>query len=222
MSKITNETNSQRTPDHFYILNSIDQAKYRDLQQEMETIFNRRSRRNSKTADMEEGLRLIKEFCIRNDYVEDRKRSFVCGFMELNVDFLVNIENLKCLIPKCKSSINTTLRDMNINQIYVRCDACDYIKRFLPLYPTLTKRELRYWTIRKNPEYSDEDEHAKAIRSTYTVSSKKTKSNTVSVQNNESIHPFLGENVFLRPENLDFELPSEKFSSLLDYSYFDF
>jgi hypothetical protein len=92
-------------------------------------------------------LDLIKAYAIRGD-ADDLPRSLVCGVVWLANGIAVNIQQLKLLSSKCKSSINGSFSQLGYRPIPSGADtAGELIQKFPFMKDQFT--ELRQWTIRQ-------------------------------------------------------------------------
>ena len=94
-------------PIHFSTLTIDDQKSYCNYQ----SIFNSsdyRYSRNHRKEKFKEIIEIIKNFCIRND-PNDQYRCLVCGIFWVQKYLYINVNQLSCLIGKCKSAINQSL-----------------------------------------------------------------------------------------------------------------
>jgi len=136
------------TPMYISFLNEADCLSYRKLQRSLST-FSYRSPRNQKESDFDSGFLEIKRFALRGDS-NDWKRCLVCGVCWLESGIAINIKQLQCLIRKCKSSINTTMRKLGYSLSASRGDVNDELVAYLPSIQGNTA-ELRKWSVRKPP-----------------------------------------------------------------------
>jgi len=91
-------------------------------------------------------LELIKGFVLRGD-ADDVNRSLVCGIAWLLSGIAVNIQQLKLISSKCKSSINGTLGKLG----YVTMPAgAESAGELLEMFPFMKDQhnELKQWTVR--------------------------------------------------------------------------
>ena len=148
-------------PEHFEILSSDDQERYLRLQKD--TLNDgKRSPKYAKTKLLEDNLEKIRKFCIRKDE-DDIKRCLVCGILWVDEGLCVNIIQLQKLFGKCKSSINTSFRNLGYELTQSRCDSSDPLKKVFAPIQDLT--QLRQWTIRTNPKDFDVDEARRKLHS---------------------------------------------------------
>jgi hypothetical protein len=107
-----------------------------------------RFNRNRKLATFGEQLRVVWQFCIRNDQ-DDSKRCLACGICWLDTDTLaMNAARFRWLIGKSKSSINNNLAMMEFLPVPA---TPENTARLIAAIPSLGANagELRRWTIRK-------------------------------------------------------------------------
>lgn len=136
-------------PEYFGMLDLLDKIKYIDLQN---LIVNEKPSviRNMKCNIMQRQFDLIKKFCIRGDG-KDNVRCLVCGMCWLKSGIATNLKQLMCLIPKCKSSFNTTFRYMGISVSCQRGDANAELAEYLPMIgKNITA--MRKWSVRNYPD----------------------------------------------------------------------
>jgi hypothetical protein len=92
-------------------------------------------------------LDLIKAYAVRGD-ADDLSRSLVCGLVWLSDGIAVNIQQLKLLSSKCKSSINGSFGQLGYLPIPSGADAAgELIQKFPFMKDQFT--ELSQWTIRQ-------------------------------------------------------------------------
>lgn len=130
-------------PRFFYLLNDDDKLQYQSIrksqkegQKKTEIVFSN---------DIEN----LKKFIIRGDE-DDWKRGIVCGMYWLpeNKGIAVNIQQLKIILNKSKSSLNASLSKIGLDVVLTRGKAINLV---LNTFPVLNNHsnEVRQWTIRK-------------------------------------------------------------------------
>ena len=136
-------------PDFFMELDISDRLGYINLQNKLEG-FGKRSGRNMKTKELQEAFEKIQKYVERGDS-KDSTRAVVCGLVWLPTGLGINLKQLQCLVKKCKSSFNTTMRKMGYVLSQPRGDASDDLIEALPLISKNTA-ELRKWSVRALPD----------------------------------------------------------------------
>jgi hypothetical protein len=92
-------------------------------------------------------LDLIKAYAVRSDS-DDLSRSLVCGIVWLSSGIAVNIQQLKLLSSKCKSSINGSFVQLGYLPIPSGADTAGELIQKFPFMKDQFS-ELRQWTIRQ-------------------------------------------------------------------------
>ena len=141
---------ADREPLYFDLLSAQDKEGYKALRDSLQDT-KMRSMRNHKICDLRNAFIEIKKFCIqKND--DDWKRCVVAGICWLDDDSVgevaVNLSQLVCLVKKCKSTINTTLRNSGFELTYSRGDRYEKLLSILKYFKGNTE-ELRKWSVRK-------------------------------------------------------------------------
>jgi hypothetical protein len=132
-------------PHNWELLSASDQVIYKQLHQALSAQSNR-DRRNRRVDDFKEILEAIELF--ENIDEEDRwKRCLVCGIFTFPGGVAVNIQQLKALIVRCKSSINGSLKGLGYARVASKLDGCDPLFETIPFLRTHGS-ELRKWTLR--------------------------------------------------------------------------
>jgi hypothetical protein len=94
-----------------------------------------------------EALDAIKSFVVRNDQ-DDVLRGMVCGIHWVTDGLAMNIRQLRVLIPKCKSSINGSLKKLGFTANMRLADANSTLSVLFPMLRD-NAAERRKWTIRQ-------------------------------------------------------------------------
>ena len=95
---------------------------------------------------------------------DDWKRCSVCGVCWFENEMAVNLTQLLFLLKKCKSSVNTTMRNLGYTLKTPRADNNTHLRSFLSSLNIKTD-EIRKWSIRNIPKLtqnSDENIEVKA------------------------------------------------------------
>ena len=140
---------SSAVPEYFDMLDLQDKIKYIGLQNKFNNL-KPKALRNMKCEIMKNQFDAIKEFCLRGDD-KDNVRCLVCGVCWLKSGLATSIKQLMCLIPKCKSSFNTTFRYMGISVAYQRGDANPELAEYLPMISN-NSTAMRKWSVRNYPD----------------------------------------------------------------------
>jgi hypothetical protein len=136
----------QAIPRFWDCLCSDDQVQYRALQHDFgaPNFSNRRGRSKEQFEVM---LGRVKEFVVRGD-ADDLNRGLVCGVVWMAKGLAVNVQQMKLLTSKCKSSINGSFGMLGYGTIPAGADsAVELIAKF----PFMKSNfgELRQWTMRQ-------------------------------------------------------------------------
>jgi hypothetical protein len=135
-----------RLPRFWNGLSASDQTGYLSLRAELGTpkFSNQRGRSKAQFRLM---LDLIKAYAVRGDS-DDLWRSLVCGIIWLSNGIAVNIQQLKLLSSKCKSSINGSFGQLGYLPMPSGADTAEELIQKFPFMKDQFS-ELRQWTIRR-------------------------------------------------------------------------
>jgi hypothetical protein len=123
-----------------------DQTKYLRLQSDFaEPEYS--NRRGRSKAQFDFMLQRVKSFVVRGD-ANDINRGLVCGTIWLTRGMAVNIQQMKFLTSKCKSSINGSFGMLGYGTIAAGADSAGELLAKLPFLKS-NFSELRQWTIRQ-------------------------------------------------------------------------
>lgn len=131
-------------PKFYYLLDDMDKMRYdsiRDSQKEgHKPIY------SNFTAE----IKNLKKFIVRGNS-DDWKRGIVCGIYWLpeNKGIATNIQQLKIILNRCKSSLNASLTKIGLNVILTRGKATNLVLNTFPFLKD-NSSEIRQWTIRKD------------------------------------------------------------------------
>jgi len=147
-------------PRFLELLTPEDREQYTNLKQSLTGAGtrNRRGKRLEAFADM---LEKVKEYSIRGDD-DDWKRSLVCGVCWVDSIIAINTRQLKCLISKCKSSINGSLHRMGYNPAVSGGDFSSALMEKIPFLKG-NFSELRQWTIRQQSVMTPQPIHCSEL-----------------------------------------------------------
>lgn len=138
-------------PKYYFLLNEVDKIYYDTIKSSQ--------REGKKTIDMnfKEELKKLKKFVIRGNS-DDWKRGVVCGIYWLpdNKGIATNIRQLKIVLNRCKSSINSSLTRIGSVVALTRGKAANLIVESFPIFKD-SPSEIRQWTIRKDFEQDSLD-----------------------------------------------------------------
>jgi hypothetical protein len=132
-------------PDLSRLLSDADRAAYISLKHAVHSLA-RVPVRNNRVEAFNEALDIVRDFAVRGD-ASDWKRCMVCGIFWLQDGLAVNMRRLRVLIPRCKSTINHSLRLMGFTEALPRVESARDLKAVLPSSIDFTD-ELRNWTVR--------------------------------------------------------------------------
>ncbi|EAY15931.1 hypothetical protein TVAG_165590 [Trichomonas vaginalis G3] len=122
------------------MLSPEDQAEYIDLR----TQFHNSSTRERHGSSIQGDLQTIKAYIERRSELQEI-RSIVCGICFAGSFICVNTSQLKCLLGRCKSSINNGFQILGYFSAKTKVRQC-----IVPVLPSLLRDSslLRQWTIR--------------------------------------------------------------------------
>jgi hypothetical protein len=129
------------TPRYFHLLEPEDQRAYLSMKQTLEGWH------YNSLEYMVNALAMIQRFCIRHDDANQWKRCVVCGICWLGENVALNIRQLKLLMGRSKSGINSMFSKMGYDSS--GNPAHGLILNYFPALCSVTFRsEERHWTIR--------------------------------------------------------------------------
>jgi hypothetical protein len=133
-------------PQHFALLSADDAIAYNRLHCSFQQCI-RKSARGERVAEFQHHLDQIRAFIQRTD-TEDWKRSLVCGVIFLDHALCINIQQLRILIGRCKSSINGSLQMLGYSaQPQIHGVEIDLSARIPGLQ--LDIEEIKKWSVRR-------------------------------------------------------------------------
>jgi hypothetical protein len=134
-------------PQHFHLLSAEDTSHYLRLRDEFR-LSRERSKRGDRIKEFLDQLMRIRSFVQLQDG-QDWKRSLVCGVFFLDDGLAMNIQQLRVLLGKCKSSINGSIQKLGSSAQGHSQDLGEELStRIPPCYHDFN--ELKKWTIRKS------------------------------------------------------------------------
>ena len=135
-------------PSHWERLNQQDLQNYLEIRQ----FFYKETKKSAKGERLDVfavNIKRIKQY-IDNGVKEDKwKRNIVCGIVFLQNSLAINIQQLRTLLGKCKSSINGSLQQLGYAALP---QGMQNDKELLETIPFLASErgEAKKWTIREN------------------------------------------------------------------------
>jgi hypothetical protein len=135
-------------PSHWAVLAPEDQREYLALRAQFHEAISK-SRRGERIDVFVQRLKSIRAF-ITKDADSQWRRSLVCGIIFLSNSLAINIQQLRNLLGKCKSSINGSLQQLS----YISKPPSNEIEEELTQAIPVMKddhAELKKWTIRYGP-----------------------------------------------------------------------
>jgi hypothetical protein len=138
-------------PTYWELLNEPDKANYLNMRQALSSSACKHCRNHTQEMN-QEIIGTIQAFVMRNDG-DDWKRGLVCGICWLNSAIAVNTRQLRILISRCKSSINSMFQHIGFSTVPTTTDYATALATYFPIIKD-NFAELRQWTIRavKPPE----------------------------------------------------------------------
>ena len=139
----------ENPPVHWQLLSVSDLDEYFHLRQSF-LNENGKSKKGERLESFMLRLNKIRAYIERGDS-NDWKRSVVCGIMFLKKSIAINIQQLRLLVGKCKSSINGSLQQLGYTALP---QGREMSQEFLYRVPFFQKDslELKKWTIRENSQ----------------------------------------------------------------------
>jgi hypothetical protein len=132
-------------PLYWNLLTDLDRATYLSIRQAFSSS-SCKHRRHHATDVNREILASLRAFVVRGD-PDDWKRALVCGICWLADFIAINTRQLRLLIGKCKSSINSMLQNIGYVTIPTARDRAVALVDFFPILKD-NFPELRKWTMR--------------------------------------------------------------------------
>jgi hypothetical protein len=143
-------------PSYWALLDETDKLAYTTMRQGLSSSACKH-RRHHATEINKDILATIHGFVMRNDN-ENWKRALVCGICWLPDAIAINTRQLRLLLSKCKSSINSMFQSLGFTAVPTTTDYGSALAAAFPLIKD-NFAELRQWTIRsvKPPVAEDEN-----------------------------------------------------------------
>ena len=134
-------------PNHWQLLSTSDLEAYYSLRKTINSEIGK-SRKGERLESFLMKIKQIRNFIERMDQ-NDWKRSLVCGIVFLSNSIAINIQQLRLLFGKCKSSINGSFQQLGYSALPPGRElSAEFLCR-IPLFQHNTS-ELKKWTIREN------------------------------------------------------------------------
>jgi hypothetical protein len=139
-------------PKYWELLTPEDQAAYLSLQHILANP-GRSTRRQKGVHAFAEVLEQVKSFVAMKDDT-DWKRSIVCGLYCSNLDssIALNTRQLRLLISKCKSSINSSFQLLGYRIIASGNDCAAVVLNYFPILRE-NFADFRQWTVRQPEKF---------------------------------------------------------------------
>ena len=136
----------QQIPFHWQLLNGSDIEEYFRIRSSLQTESGK-SRKGERRETFINALHIIRNFIEKGDS-NDWKRGVVCGIVFLEKTIAINIQQLRLLLGKCKSSINGSLQQLGFSSLP---PGREMFEEFLRKVPCFQKEstELKKWTLRE-------------------------------------------------------------------------
>jgi hypothetical protein len=134
-------------PSNLLILSPDDVREYLSLRAGFHDEFGK-SKKGERLDTFMDQLKRIRKFVERADDSDNWKRSVVCGIFFLADGFAINIQQLRLLLGRCKSSINGSLQRLHCA---VEMPGQSVHPELLARIPASYREgnELKKWTIRR-------------------------------------------------------------------------
>jgi len=150
-------------PDHAELLSAKDLEEYQIMRQRFFAETSK-SKKGERLESFIKKLQIIREYTEKGNS-NDWKRSIVCGIFFLQNSIGINIQSLRTLLGKCKSSINGSLKQSGYVAHVQTLEFENELTSKIPL-ANRGMYDLRKWTMRihesqineesKIPEFSEE------------------------------------------------------------------
>ncbi|OHS94733.1 hypothetical protein TRFO_10867 [Tritrichomonas foetus] len=134
-------------PIHWQLLSSPDAEEYFRIRGAF-SMENGKSKKGERKESFVNSLKVIRSFVEKGD-ANDWKRGVVCGIVFLEKTIAINIQQLRLLLGKCKSSINGSLQQLGYASLP---PGREMFEEFLKKVPCFQKEsaELKKWTLRES------------------------------------------------------------------------
>lgn len=134
-------------PPHWQLLPSQDLQDYLLLKRQFFEKYGVKSKKGKRLDGCNEMLSEIRRYIEKSEN-NKWKRSIVCGVIFLQNSLAINIQQLRILIGKCKSSINGSFQQMGYVSSPPSKEIINGLLSIVPLFQN-DSFELKKWTIRK-------------------------------------------------------------------------
>lgn len=137
---------SHSEPNYWWTLSAEDQRSYLSLKEKLSAV-NCRSESTSQYERFRSIVEVIYQYVVRGDD-QDLFRGMVCGICWMGDTIAVNSHQLRFMIAKCKSSINSYFKKLGYTSIFGRAETMMFLCARIPLLRN-NQDELRKWTLRR-------------------------------------------------------------------------
>jgi hypothetical protein len=138
-------TSGPQLPRFWSLLDETDKLGYAAMRHALSSTACKH-RRHQATQINKDIIVAIRNFVIRHD-TEDWKRSLICGICWIPGAIAINTRQLRLLLSKCKSSINSMFLSLGYTAVPTTSDYGTALAEALPLIKG-ELAELRQWSIR--------------------------------------------------------------------------
>ena len=134
-------------PSNWKLLSPEDMKNYHELQSQFHHDI-AKSRKGERLDMFLNRLNKIKNFIERGD-CNDWRRSVVCGIFFLDSALAIQIQQLRIMLGRCKSSINGSLQQLGYSAQTQLNDVEQQLAHFIPVQYR-EAADIKKWTLRKN------------------------------------------------------------------------
>lgn len=132
-------------PNHWFLLSDDDRSGYLELRSRFYDEISK-SRRGERIEVFVDRLNLVREYIDREE-TDKWKRCIVCGITFLENALAINIQQLRMLLGKCKSSINGSLQQLGYTAKPSTREIDLELQQIVPIFGD-DHAEFKKWTIR--------------------------------------------------------------------------
>ena len=134
-------------PPHWQLLPSQDLQDYLLLKRQFFEKYGVKSKKGKRLDGCNDMLSEIRRYIEKSEN-NKWKRSIVCGVIFLQNSLAINIQQLRILIGKCKSSINGSLKKCGFDNCIKKAEGCNKLIEAIPFLRD-NPSERRKWTLRQ-------------------------------------------------------------------------
>lgn len=202
----TNFTPHDGLPAHWEFLSEEDKSEYIGIRNRFHDEI-AKSKRGERIDIFITRLKIIRDF-IEKEPNDQWKRIVVCGIMFLNDALGINIQQLRILMGKCKSSINGSLQQLGYIAKPLTHDIDQEITKKVPLLKE-DHFQLKKWTIRFG-RFPEREIRLKAISKTNQCNDNKSPVQSISsVINSQPSSPIATAQDVMNIVNTHFPCPAK-------------